>query len=997
MPTLRRVVTKSIRDHHTTTTIDKIFREKNGESVEQSPDTAAMVREWERITQKKGEKSVEENKNATKKRTHDVDGMTDEELGLISIHIATESEDSEESSVDDKTRRKLETEKFDEYKHHQYLHRWGLFKDSDGRDEEWFIPDSPVFEESDPEYLCNMCRHIDFKVLFSQRGLLGNQMPGQPRISMFGVPTVMDESSHCAFCRLLRKQIVQDEMLSNTDPDDWEGMKISLNPLDDGPEYALRLEVDLSDVDRFKYSRFVINMVDQESAQPPPLQGLVVRRDAADMLRLRGWLHTCNESHKSPSDGDSTTYLKPLTSTIRVIDTVENCVKEVDTPCEYICLSYVWGTGSQTQYTTKTRDQLSTPGGLENAELPQTILDAIKVTRELGVRYIWIDALCITQDDDDDKAKIISNMGTIYANAMLSIMASTNINPTDGLPGVGVLRSQEQNIEKLQGLTLAVAFQDPRQMYSNIEDRLWNTRAWTFQERVLSRRSVYFTDSQMCFVCPHGAAFEDTVQVPDPNYTITPANNQLQLTSGVHHLWTHIWTDPTQAQYINKAFQTEDDMIIFVGEDPATGEPSEDGSPLYKYKAIANSDTIDAPLIKGDTLWEVYAHAVSAYTKRDMTWQSDAVNAFVGIADLIGRGTNTTFWHAMPEFDFARSLLWYPQEPMTRRRSPDGKALFPSWSWAAWQGHVTRISVEQSVQIFSEKAERTQEEIERHRRRAESARVLASQLSQDECWSLYHNDYRENGWKIEHDKARNQHIYSHDAYPGVRVEYPISLPGENILEIPQQDILIFNVKAVLVRLCEKPHSSFLQSPIRDNFLQIGVNDEDRSANYRRPWQRIVYHQGYRAGILTLNVPLEVLDIPTTAEESEESDIKYTLVAISRDGLGMIAPPPFGSDTYWRNDPVRIQWEMLEYEWALKHASSTVPDENVKPTEDKVNEMTGDPRWDQGRFGPPVVLDVCNVLLLRESSTGISERVGVGKINYSAFCAAKPEVDVCLLK
>ncbi|KAG9504891.1 hypothetical protein J7337_004870 [Fusarium musae] len=1012
-PNLKSVVSKNIRDHTTRTVLRKALEERDGKILDQSPETAAMIRDWESFGEKRGRQSLETVDKAIQEKKPDVDSMTDEELSRISIRISSVEEESGDQS-DEKVKDE-ETAKFDQYKHHQFIQRWGLFQDSDGRDEEWFIPDPPVLEQTDAEYLCDMCRHIDFRVLLSQRGLPGNQLPGQSRISVYGIPKVMDEDSHCSFCRLIRKTVIQDGILADVHPDDWPGMQLSISTLDDGPEFALRLEVEFSDLDHSKVSRFVIHPVQSERSQSKPLQGLVVQNDAADILRLRQWLQACNKDHKS-AETDSTEYLKPLMGTLRVIDTVDNCVKEVDTPCDYICLSYVWGTGSQTQYTTQTKDQLSRPGGLGNSvELPQTIIDAIKVTRELGIRYIWIDALCITQDDKDDKARIITNMGTIYANAMLSIMASSNVNPTDGLPGVRVLRSKEQSIEQLQGLTLAVAFQDARQRYFDIEDNLWNTRAWTFQERVLSRRSVYFTDAQMCFVCPHGACFEDTVPVSDPiSYTITPFNDHLQLTSRVHNLWMRIWSDPTQAAYINKAFATEDDMTIFIGEDPTTSEASEDGAPLYKSKAIPSSDTIDAPLIKGYTLWEAYAHAVDAYTKRNMTWQSDAVNAFIGIADLIRCGTNTKFWHAMPEFALTRSLLWYPREPLSRRRSPDGKILFPSWTWAAWQGHVTyrgrgfhnavcyapvsmimwlkSATVDEFMETFVQ-VERTQEEIDEKRRQAENSRLL---LHKTDLWSLLHIDCYEHGWAVEHNEDRNEHLFMHEAYPGMKFEFPINLPDEPIVELPFEDTLYFRAKAVSVRLCEKPSESYLSSPIQDNFIQIGVNDEDRSASNRRPWQRILYHQGYRAGSLSLNVSLEQLNIPSTAEEVQDSPVKYILVAISRDSLSYVAPPPIGWEMYWDGDPMRMQYEILQEEWLQRRRLPDTPDESVKPSTEKINE-TGDPRWDMGRFGTTSVLDVCNVLLLRETRDGISERVGVGKINYSAFFAAKPEPDVFYLR
>ncbi|KAM0239506.1 hypothetical protein ACHAP5_008296 [Fusarium lateritium] len=1007
-PTLKRIVFKNIRDHHSSSIFERVIKMKDGSTLEQTPDTAAMVRDWEKTTENKGKEGQERLDSVIKAGKPDNPGMTDEQIGRITIATSF-SKDLESDEPEGEAEGKEDALKFDQYKHHQYVWRWGLFSDSNGRDEEWFIADPPVLEESDPQYLCDMCRHIDFKLLFSERGLPGNHLPGATRITLFGVHKVMDERSQCVFCRLLRKRILHDNILSDVEAKDWVGMSLSLNVLDDGPDYALRLEVEFSDQKKPK-SRLVIHLVDQESSHPQPLHGLAVSRDIADMTRLRAWLHTCKEDHQSQT-ADSPEYLGPLTDKLRVIDTLDNCITEVDTPCEYICLSYVWGTGSQTQCTINTKDQLSKPGGLDNAHLPQTILDSIEVTKQLGVRYIWIDALCIVQDDNNDKAKIISNMSRIYANALLSIVASTNINPTDGLPGVGVPRSHGQDIEKIQGISLAVTFQDARQRYSDIEDQLWNTRAWTFQERILSQRSIYFTNSQMCFVCPHGATFEDTVPVMDPGYKVKPLHDQTQLRSRAFDLWMRIWTDPTQSKFINKAFKGDDETTIFIGADEdRTGEMWDDVPRIYKYEAIASSETIDAPLVRGNTMWEMYAHAVDAYTKRNMTWQSDGVNAFVGITDLIRRGTNTKFWQALPEFELTRGLLWYAQEPLTRRRSEDGKALFPSWSWAAWKGHVSyrgrgwhnaidfapasmvmwflKTTPEEMMEIYMTE-ERTQEEIDEYRQQAEGAGSLLRQPNPIELLNFYHEDH---GWKVDRDEIRNQHIYVHDAYPGVRLDHPMKLPSQSIVELPCKDNgLYFRAKAVPARLCENPATAHQVSPIQDKFLQIGLNDEDRSANARAPWQRIIYHQGYRAGSLTLNVPLEELNIPSTSETTTE---KYFFAAIARHGLPHMAPAPIGWERYWTLDPMSLQEKVLMEEWTNGGTAPPEPEEDVEPDPEKVNE-TGDPRWDLGRFGAPTVIDVCDVLLLREIE-GVCERVGVGKISFCAFSAAKPEVEMFAL-
>ncbi|KAM5349644.1 hypothetical protein ACJ41O_006149 [Fusarium nematophilum] len=1008
MRKLKSIVYKDIQTHQTTTTLDKVFKDRNGEPSGHSPDTEAMVRDWEEVSRRRGRKNID-NLDASSKSTtrRDVDGMSDEQMSRISIYIDENADNEEGKDPDPKGISSEDKAHFNKYKHHQFVRRWGLFSDSDGIDEEWFMATPPVLPGDNPSYLCDMCRHIDFRALLSQRGLPGNQEPGRTSISLLGLWKVMNESESCSFCRLLRRKIAEDRLLAELPADEVEFLSFHLNVLDEGPEYALRLEVEIMDTGRTLNPRFVIQVLEEDER---PFHGHAVRQEAADMSRLKRWLQVCDEVHAHQERGQRSPK-GALAKTLRLVDTTDNCVREVEIPCEYACLSYVWGTGSHTQYTTRTQAMLEKPGSLATSNIPQTILDAMKVTQEVGLRYIWIDALCIRQDDPQDKERIIGEMGKIYGNAAFTIMASANSSPSDGLPGVGVPRSQEQIKGQVQGMILGVAFQDARRRHDEIEDGRWNSRGWTFQERVLSRRAIYFTKSQMCFVCPHGTACEDTIAVMDPGYKPMPFNDQTQFTSRLHDLWARVWSDPTQAQYTNKAFQTENSIMIMVGEDPERpGEASEDGAPLYKYKAIPSTESLDVPLIDGDTLWDAYAQSVNAYTTRSLTRQSDAINAFLGIADLISQGVNTKFWHGMPEFAFTQSLLWQPREPLKRRLSQEGEALFPSWTWAAWQGHVSyrgrgwhnavgfapasvvkwfyEISIEECLENFKISEERTEEEIEDYAQRLHAARFL---LKEGYFKGLLHLDYEERGWTVERDETKNQHIFIHEAYPGVRSTIPICLPGESIADLPSENgTLYFEARAASARFCDMLATKPLQKPIQDTFFQIGLDDEERSSNARRPWQHIIYHQGYRAGLLSLNVPREDLNTDLGEEQS------YSLIAISRDSIPRIAPPPVGWDMYWTIDPQGMQEKILRDELQPDRNPPPPPDEDASPDESKVNE-NGDPGWDEGRFGSVGIFDVYNVLLLRKLDGDFSERIGVGKMSYCAFHCAGPELEMVKLR
>jgi len=97
---------------------------------------------------------------------------------------------------------------------------------------------------------------------------------------------------------------------------------------------------------------------------------------------------------------------------------------------QYATLSYCWGSGVQqlTTTTSNLRDHmLALPCGL-----PKTISDAVEVCRKVGIRYLWVDALCIIQDDESDKLDQIAKMGSIYKNSTVTIVAASTENVTDG-------------------------------------------------------------------------------------------------------------------------------------------------------------------------------------------------------------------------------------------------------------------------------------------------------------------------------------------------------------------------------------------------------------------------------------------------------------------------------------------------------------------------------------------------------------------------------------
>jgi len=152
--------------------------------------------------------------------------------------------------------------------------------------------------------------------------------------------------------------------------------------------------------------------------------------------------------------------------------------------------------------------------------LPQTIQDAIKVTRQLEIQYLWVDALCIIQDCDVDKAVEINNMGNVYQNATVTIAAAAATCVKDGFlqpreriqscripiydPDAAAHyefhgRSSLPSTAPLRTRTKIVWMSAPRA--SSDSDEPLYSRGWTLQERLLSPRMLVYGLHELTWQC----------------------------------------------------------------------------------------------------------------------------------------------------------------------------------------------------------------------------------------------------------------------------------------------------------------------------------------------------------------------------------------------------------------------------------------------------------------------------------------------------------------
>ncbi|KAF2124326.1 HET-domain-containing protein [Dothidotthia symphoricarpi CBS 119687] len=152
----------------------------------------------------------------------------------------------------------------------------------------------------------------------------------------------------------------------------------------------------------------------------------------------------------------------------------------------YAALSYCWGQGQNLRLLSTNRDKFHS--GISLSLLPRTIADAITITRRMGVKYLWVDALCILQDSVEDLEKELSCMGDIYANAKFTIAAKDSTSSVDGC------------FRQRNWPTSAIVPLDIR-LPGNTILKEHGTRGWTLQEELLSRRMLNCGKDELSWNC----------------------------------------------------------------------------------------------------------------------------------------------------------------------------------------------------------------------------------------------------------------------------------------------------------------------------------------------------------------------------------------------------------------------------------------------------------------------------------------------------------------
>jgi len=331
-------------------------------------------------------------------------------------------------------------------------------------------------------------------------------------------------------------------------------------------------------------------------------------------------------------------------------------VVRVTTPIRYIALSYCWG--SQIQASAQRKSTRATIAEHERQiplqSLPKTIQDAILATRELGISHLWVDALCIVQDDEDDRNHEIARMGMIYANAYCTLSASGATHCAEGfldrplteyrdcdffqiplhLPGIS-----EPCLVKaspLGGRNVWVKENGRAMLYQGRE--LLHTRGWTFQETFLSPRLLIYSCLQPYWVCREA-----------------------------------VWScgDPGPMEYLQEVLLTDMFEMRNMSDRP---------------RDIVSPAETDSPV----TLWR-WATIVQRFSSRQLTFVTDKPLAIHAVRERYMQQDGKFSGYTLGLFRSTAhlDLLWhtrYGADPRSEKLDH-----FPSWSWMSFDGGVSYL------------------------------------------------------------------------------------------------------------------------------------------------------------------------------------------------------------------------------------------------------------------------------------------------------------------
>ncbi|PKS05934.1 hypothetical protein jhhlp_007767 [Lomentospora prolificans] len=356
--------------------------------------------------------------------------------------------------------------------------------------------------------------------------------------------------------------------------------------------------------------------------------------------------NTCHPPHKT------TSYRPTRLIDVRLGLDSDPCLvvsaEVVQDSVKYAALSYCWGSKEEasTQLKTESSNLKSRLKAIPIDIMPHAMTDAVIACRALSIPYIWIDALCIIQDDSDDWERESQCMGLVYEGAFVTLCALSSSSCHEGFldrsPRHKIDVSFQSTLDpNIQGtytmIQRGAKLTSDEYIYEPLQEDLqlstWEKRAWTFQEMELSTRLIFFGENMLHYRC------------------------------GMQEL-------------SENGFQRR-----IEGDEPLTL------SDIFKTMVEERKSS--------RVSYGVFYDYAADYNARQLTFESDRLPALSGLAKLIQDQTGDKYLAGLWEKDLHHGLLWYANPSQSTLREcvenfGDPTSCIPTWSWASRQGFFER-------------------------------------------------------------------------------------------------------------------------------------------------------------------------------------------------------------------------------------------------------------------------------------------------------------------
>lgn len=461
-------------------------------------------------------------------------------------------------------------------------------------------------------------------------------------------PPARGISLSCHYCSALKVKLVGQEK------DAYVGVRLTSLPLVDN--VAERRFIAASELNRYYVLR-------ESEADSPANLALVAR-----------WLDKCWATHSSCREALANPALpNRLLDVGQAPGSIWLCLSsDLEIPAttgkiRYAALSHCWGEKNKPPMTRK-ENLTGMLAGFPDALLPRTFFDAVFITRQLGLRYLWIDSLCIVQDDKAEVEQECARMNLVYANAWITFSASDARDCTDGLfasrtmQPVPLVWTMDDDTER--SLVVFVYPSTSIRWAEEIDGPL-QKRAWVLQERELSPRIIHYTKRCLMWECKMAAASEGV-----PRMGLFKDDQRLGE---------------------GKTLQTRR-LLDRQGRTPYS---------TYSSEASLLRDWVDT-VVHAD--WGL---VVEQYSARNLSVPEDRLPGIAGMAAEWKRiNPKDEYLAGLWQDDIFRGLMWFPcmdrlcKAPMPRTAPTSVVTLWPpptkyrgipSWSWASYDGPVERF------------------------------------------------------------------------------------------------------------------------------------------------------------------------------------------------------------------------------------------------------------------------------------------------------------------